>query len=90
MTKCFCFKKHSEINATNIEKMYSLPCCCAQDGGVVKSIRDPHASQAMVSISTLIQPLLAQLTALIACQGTQRHCGIRFTTWQSGDSFLYK
>lgn len=54
-----------------MEKTYSLPCCCVQDGGVVKSIRDPHASQAIVSISTLIQPLLAQLTALIACQRTK-------------------
>lgn len=90
MTKCFCFKKNSNIlDATNIEKIYILPCCCVQDGGVEKSIRDPHASQAMVSISTLTQPLLAQLTALIACQGTKA-LRTRFRIRQSGDSFLHK
>lgn len=75
MTNCFCFKNNSNTSdATNMEKMCNILCCCDQDGGVEKSIRDPHASHAMVSISTLIQPLLAQLTELIACQGTNALC----------------
>lgn len=45
-------------------KEYDMPCCCVQDEGVEKRIRAPQDSQAIVSVSTLIQPLLAQFTAL--------------------------
>lgn len=41
-----------------------LPCCCVQDDGEEKRSRAPQDSQAIVSISILIQPLLAQFTAL--------------------------
>lgn len=46
----------------------NIPCCWFQDAGVEKRRRAPHASQDMVSISTLIQPLLAQFTAPTTCK----------------------
>lgn len=53
---------HTEKNKTDS----CLPCCCVQDEGVEKRRRAPHDSQAIISISILIQPLLAQFTALTA------------------------
>lgn len=38
-----------------------------QEDGAENRRRDPHASHAIVSMSTLTQPLLAQATGLIDC-----------------------
>jgi len=50
------------------EKNNAIPWWWFQEAGVENKRRAPHSSQAMVSTSTLIQPLLAQLTALTFCK----------------------
>ncbi|KAJ6371630.1 hypothetical protein OIU77_002028 [Salix suchowensis] len=46
------------------EQQHDMPCCCDQDDGVENRRRVPQASHAMISISKLIHPLLAQFTEL--------------------------
>lgn len=45
-------------------RKYDLPCCCVQTDGVEKRRRESHEAQAIVSTSTLTQPLLAHSKGL--------------------------